>query len=55
VRLDFIARLRETRKFSSPDALREQLKMDEKNARRALTLKSNSGNLKGFGKTQSSL
>lgn len=55
VRLDFIARLRETRKFSSPDALREQLKIDEKNARRALTLKSNSGNLKGFGKTQSSL
>src|SRR4051812_13650903 len=47
VRLDFIARLRETRKFSSPDALREQLKLDEKNARRALTLHTNSGNLKG--------
>lgn len=55
VRLDFIARLRETRKFPSPDALRAQLKLDEKNARRALTLNSNSGNLKGFGKTQSSL
>ena len=55
VRLDFIARLRETRKFSSPDALREQLKLDERNARRALTLHSKSDNLKGFGKTQSSL
>jgi len=55
VRLDFIARLRETRRFSSPDALREQLKLDERNARRALTLHSKSDNLKGFGKTQSSL
>ncbi|MBA3645815.1 MAG: bifunctional riboflavin kinase/FAD synthetase [Gemmatimonadaceae bacterium] len=55
VRLDFVARLRETRKFSSSEALREQLKLDEKNARRALTLHSNPGNLKGLGKTQSSL
>lgn len=55
VRLDFVARLRETRKFPSPDALRAQLKMDETNARRALTLNSHSDNLNGSGKTQSSL
>ncbi len=37
VRIDFHARLRETRKFSSPAALMEQLGRDEKAARRALT------------------
>ncbi len=47
VRLDFIARLRETRKFPSPEALRAQLATDERNARRALTLYSNTDNLKG--------
>jgi riboflavin kinase/FMN adenylyltransferase len=55
VRLDFVARLRETRKFASPEALRAQLVTDERNARRALTLHSHSDNLKGSGKTQSSL
>lgn len=55
IRLDFVARLRETRKFPSAEALREQLGTDEKNARRALTLHSKSGNLKGLAKTQSSL
>lgn len=47
VRLDFIARLRETRKFPSPEALRAQLEIDERAARRALTLYSNTDNLKG--------
>jgi len=54
-RLDFVARLRETRKFASPAALRVQLHADETNARRALTLHSDSDNLKGSGKKQSSL
>lgn len=36
VRLDFVARLRETRKFDSPGALRVQLAADEVAARRAL-------------------
>jgi riboflavin kinase/FMN adenylyltransferase len=38
VRVDFIARLRDTRKFESPAALVEQLRRDETEARRALTL-----------------
>ncbi len=36
VRLDFIARLRETRRFASPDALRAQLDADAAAARRVL-------------------
>ena len=36
VRIDFIARLRDTRKFESADALVEQLRRDEREARRAL-------------------
>jgi riboflavin kinase / FMN adenylyltransferase len=36
VRLDFIARLRDTRKFDTPDALVEQLRRDERDARVAL-------------------
>lgn len=36
VRVDFVARLRETRRFSGPDALREQLARDEADARQAL-------------------
>jgi riboflavin kinase / FMN adenylyltransferase len=55
VRLDFVARLRETRKFPSAGALREQLRKDEMIARRALTLNSRPDNLKGSGKTQTSL
>lgn len=55
VRLDFIARLRDTRKFPSADALRSQLQVDERSARRALTLNSRPDNLKGLGRTQSSL
>lgn len=37
VRLDFVARLRETRKFDSPTALSAQLAVDERAARAALT------------------
>ena len=36
VRIDFIARLRETRKFASPEALRAQLRQDEAAARAVL-------------------
>ncbi len=36
VRVDFIVRLRETRKFESPQALVEQLGRDAQDARRAL-------------------
>jgi riboflavin kinase/FMN adenylyltransferase len=47
VRLDFVSRLRETRKFPSVDALRDQLGQDERDARNALTLFPVPGNLKG--------
>jgi riboflavin kinase/FMN adenylyltransferase len=47
VRVDFVSRLRETRKFPSVDALREQLGQDERDARDALTLFPLPGNLKG--------
>ncbi|HET6681332.1 MAG TPA: bifunctional riboflavin kinase/FAD synthetase [Gemmatimonadaceae bacterium] len=36
VRVDFVRRLRETRRFSGPEALRAQLARDEADARRAL-------------------
>ena len=47
VRIDFVSRLRETRKFPSVDALRQQLGQDERDARNALTLFPPPGNLKG--------
>jgi riboflavin kinase/FMN adenylyltransferase len=37
VRIDFIARLRETRRFATPDLLRKQLHEDESQARAALS------------------
>jgi FAD synthase len=37
VRVDFISRLRDTQKFSTPAALVEQLRRDEDDARRVLT------------------
>ncbi|MBA3467541.1 MAG: bifunctional riboflavin kinase/FAD synthetase [Gemmatimonadaceae bacterium] len=37
VRVDFVARIRETRKFESPEQLRKQLEKDEQSARNALT------------------
>jgi len=47
VRIDFVARLRETRKFASAKQLSKQLAHDERAARSALTLLSASGNLIG--------
>ena len=38
VRIDFVGRLRETRKFASAEQLRQQLHHDERDARNALTL-----------------
>jgi FAD synthase len=42
-----VARLRETRKFASPELLAKQLAHDERAARNALTLLKIPGNLKG--------
>jgi riboflavin kinase/FMN adenylyltransferase len=47
VRLDFVSRLRETRKFASAEQLSAQLRHDERDARNALTLFQRSDNLKG--------
>jgi riboflavin kinase/FMN adenylyltransferase len=47
VRLDFIARLRETRKFASAEHLSKQLAQDERDARDALTQPSLPNSLKG--------
>ncbi|HVS61830.1 MAG TPA: bifunctional riboflavin kinase/FAD synthetase [Gemmatimonadaceae bacterium] len=47
VRVDFVARLRETRKFASAEQLSAQLRHDAREARNALTLLSVPGNLKG--------
>lgn len=47
VRIDFVERLRETRRFASPEQLSAQLAHDERAARNALTLLSVSGNLTG--------
>lgn len=48
VRVDFIARLRDTRRFPDAAALRQQLDQDERDARRALTLARDAGNLCSF-------
>ena len=47
VRIDFVARLRKTRKFASAELLSKQLAHDEREARNALTLLKIPGNLKG--------
>jgi riboflavin kinase / FMN adenylyltransferase len=47
VRIDFVMRLRETRKFASAEQLSRQLRHDERDARNALTLLHPPGNLKG--------
>src|ERR1700682_339234 len=47
VRIDFVARLRETRKFASAELLSKQLAHDERDARSALTLLNVPGNLIG--------
>jgi riboflavin kinase/FMN adenylyltransferase len=46
VRIDIVARLRDTKKFDSADALVAQLREDEQQARRALTQPSSSHNVK---------
>ncbi len=47
VRIDFVTRLRETRKFASAELLSKQLRHDESEARNALTLLGVPGNLTG--------
>lgn len=47
VRIDFVQRLRQTRKFASAEQLAKQLEQDERDARNSLTLSKVSGNLKG--------
>jgi riboflavin kinase/FMN adenylyltransferase len=47
VTLEVLKRLRDTRAFESPDALVKQIRMDESDARSALTVASSQGNLKG--------
>lgn len=47
IRIDFVARLRETRKFASAELLTAQLRNDERAARNALTLLQSPRTLKG--------
>jgi riboflavin kinase/FMN adenylyltransferase len=47
VRIDFVSRLRETRKFASAEQLTAQLRNDERDARNALTLLQSPRTLKG--------
>jgi riboflavin kinase / FMN adenylyltransferase len=47
IRIDFVARLRETRKFASAEQLMAQLRNDERDARNALTLLQSPRTLKG--------
>lgn len=47
IRIDFVARLRETRKFASAEQLTAQLRNDERDARNALTLLQSPRTLKG--------
>jgi riboflavin kinase / FMN adenylyltransferase len=47
VRVELFKRLRDTRTFTSPDALVQQIRLDESEARAALTAASPQGNLKG--------
>jgi riboflavin kinase/FMN adenylyltransferase len=47
VRMDVIKRLRDTRAFESAEALVAQIRLDETNAKSALTVASLQGNLKG--------
>jgi riboflavin kinase/FMN adenylyltransferase len=54
VKVEFVARLRDTMRFTGPDALVAQLREDEKNARSALTGLMRSANVKGSGTNTSS-
>jgi len=49
IKVEFVARLRDTVRFSGPDALVAQLREDEKNARSALTELMRTANVKGSG------
>ena len=51
VRIDFVAFLRDTRKFGSAEDLIRQLERDRENAMRALTPLRSSDSLKGYGPT----
>jgi len=55
VRVEFVARLRDTMKFSGPGELVGQLERDAKNARAALTALGPAAKLKGSGTNTSSL
>ncbi len=55
VRVQFLARLRDTMKFSGPDELVKQLRRDAEHARSALTAHGPTANLKGSGTNTSSL
>ncbi|HJQ21592.1 MAG TPA: bifunctional riboflavin kinase/FAD synthetase [Gemmatimonadaceae bacterium] len=55
VRVEFVSRLRDTMKFSGPDALAAQLHHDAEHARNALTALGPAANLKGSGTNTSSL
>lgn len=47
VKLEIVKRLRDTRAFASPEALVQQIRLDESDARSALTVAISQGNLKG--------
>ena len=47
VRVDVVKRLRDTRAFESPEALVQQIRLDEGEARSALTVAASGSNLKG--------
>jgi riboflavin kinase / FMN adenylyltransferase len=55
VRVEFVARLRETMKFAGPDELVAQLRRDAEHARSALTAPVPAAKLKGSGTNTSSL
>jgi len=55
VRVEFVARLRDTKRFESPDALVAQLRRDERDARRALTQVEERDTLRGSATNPSSL
>jgi riboflavin kinase / FMN adenylyltransferase len=55
VRVEFVARLRDTMKFAGPSELVAQLERDAEHARSALTAVSTAANLKGSGTNTSSL
>jgi len=55
VRVEFVARLRDTKRFESPDALVAQLRRDERDARRALTQVEERDTVRGSATNSSSL